>query len=84
MTDTLKTVTGKKLREKNPKGKYSLLILEETTLLDLRAMAEPEDGSYRDFEADHQVADSLLCKMLRALGYDDIVNAFDKVGKWYA
>lgn len=37
-----------------------------------------------DFEYAHGEADDILCKLLRELGYDDVVDAYDLVGKWYA
>lgn len=37
-----------------------------------------------DWEAGHIEADGLLCEMLTALGYEDIVAAFNDLGKWYA
>ncbi len=37
-----------------------------------------------DWEVTHGEADDILCEVLRALGYTDLVDAFDEVGKWYA
>jgi hypothetical protein len=37
-----------------------------------------------DYEATHSRADDILCVVLGILGYEDIVAAWDKVGKWYA
>lgn len=37
-----------------------------------------------DYERAHSDADDLLCELLRKLGFDSVVNAFDEVGKWYA
>lgn len=37
-----------------------------------------------DYEMAHSVADGVLCEVLIALGYEDIVEAWNKVGKWYA
>ena len=37
-----------------------------------------------DYEMAHSVADDALCEALIALGYEDIVEAWDEVGKWYS
>lgn len=37
-----------------------------------------------DYEIPHGEADDILCDVLRQLGYGDLVDAYDKVGKWYA
>jgi hypothetical protein len=37
-----------------------------------------------DTEAAHGYADDVLCALLRSLGYDDVVDEWDKVDKWYA
>jgi hypothetical protein len=37
-----------------------------------------------DTERAHVVADDVLCDLLTALGYEDVVAAWGKVDKWYA
>lgn len=37
-----------------------------------------------DTEGNHIAADDILCDILCLLGYDDIVNAYDEIPKWYA
>lgn len=37
-----------------------------------------------DTEAAHGNADEVLCDLLIALGYQDVVNEWRKVDKWYA
>lgn len=37
-----------------------------------------------DWEAAHGDADQVLCDLLTALGHGEVVEAWDKVGKWYA
>ena len=37
-----------------------------------------------DTEADHSTADNILCELLSSLGYQDVVDAWEKVNKWYA
>lgn len=39
---------------------------------------------YPDEEEDHGEADGILCDMLNALGYKDLTDAWDKIGKWYS
>ena len=38
----------------------------------------------KDYEETHAEADGLLCELLRRLGYQDVVEAFAKLRKWYA
>lgn len=37
-----------------------------------------------DTEAAHGSADEVLCRLLSALGYQDVVDEWEKVDKWYA
>jgi hypothetical protein len=37
-----------------------------------------------DEEVAHCLADELLCNLLKELGYEDIVESFNKIDKWYA
>jgi len=37
-----------------------------------------------DKEEDHVKADDILCVLLRELGYDKVVDEFNKLEKWYA
>lgn len=39
---------------------------------------------YRDKEQGHWLADQLLCKFVRDLGYDELIDAFEDIDKWYA
>lgn len=36
-----------------------------------------------DIEISHIEADEILCKILKELGYTEIVKAYNKVSKWY-
>lgn len=38
----------------------------------------------RDIEYAHVNADEALCELLKGLGFNDIVDLFDEVDKWYA
>jgi hypothetical protein len=52
-------------------------------LAKLRECAAPdEDGM--DVESAHSAADDVLCDLLRALGYTDVVEAWEAVPKWYS
>lgn len=35
-------------------------------------------------EKAHIQADNVLCQLLETLGYEDVVEEFDNVGKWYS
>ena len=37
-----------------------------------------------DAESAHADADDVLCDLLKALGYNRVVEEYDKVKKWYA
>ena len=37
-----------------------------------------------DTEVAHGVADDVLCDLLVSLGYEDVVNAYTRISKWYA
>lgn len=37
-----------------------------------------------DYEAAHIRADDILCILLTELGYGDVVDKYEYVGKWYA
>jgi hypothetical protein len=52
----------------------------DRVLARLRELKDEDD----DWESSHIEADGLLCEMLTALGYEDIVKAFNDLGKWYA
>jgi len=43
-----------------------------------------EQHPNNDYESAHSNADGLLCDLLLELGYDEVVEAWDGVGKWYA
>lgn len=37
-----------------------------------------------DTEMAHSNADGVLCELLKALGYADVVEEYEKVEKWFA
>jgi hypothetical protein len=56
-------------------GKWKSTLLAELT--ELAAVASPPVSA-------HKRADSILCELLVQLGCEEIVSAYEKVGKWYA
>lgn len=46
-------------------------------------LMEAEIESY-DIEVSHGYVDDLLCRLLRELGYVEVVEVYSKVDKWYA
>ena len=48
------------------------------------ALAKLAECRRYDTESGHSVADEVLCDLLRSLGYDDVVDAWDRLPKWYA
>lgn len=47
------------------------------------ARLKQEQGN-GDTENAHSNADDILCEILTALGYADVVEEYQKVAKWYA
>ena len=43
-----------------------------------------DDAKNSDYEVAHQNADLCLCELLEGIGLTDVVEAYKKVGKWYA
>ena len=37
-----------------------------------------------DYEIAHSRADDVLCDLLRTMGFNELVDVYDQVGKWYA
>ena len=37
-----------------------------------------------DVEIGHEYADDLLCRVLKYLGQEELVEAYEKLNKWYA
>lgn len=50
----------------------------------LARLEELVNKKYPNEEEDHAEADGILCDMLNALGYNDLTEAWDKIGKWYS
>jgi len=48
----------------------------------LEQMRALEDS--RDLEGSHIEADDILCDLLDQLGFNEVVEAFKKLPKWYA
>ena len=40
--------------------------------------------SLGDEEIAHCNADDVICDLLKALGYEDVVKEYDEIDKWYA
>lgn len=66
--------------EKNAKNE-KIDTLYQKSLLRLEELVNKK---YPDEEEDHSEADGILCDMLDALGYKDLTDAWDKIGKWYS
>lgn len=49
----------------------------------LKEMRELEDEDF-DFEHSHIVADGLLTSFIRELGFAELADSYDRVGKWYS
>jgi len=58
------------------------LTTEAVKKMHLRKLKELQD--VRDIEMAHAYADEILCKYLRLLGENEIVDEWEKIDKWYA
>jgi len=56
----------------------------EEAFADLCAIVRRQRFDNSDKENDHLQADEVLTALLRHLGYSDVADAFDAIGKWYA
>jgi hypothetical protein len=65
--------------EANCDKTLSLVQRIKNELKEITKVAE-EDGNY---DTAHEQADELLCKLLISLGYEEVVNEWQKVPKWY-
>jgi hypothetical protein len=54
--------------------------MDRETAIELLKM-EQRNG---DTEAAHSNADGVLCELLKALGYGDVVDEYIQVEKWFA
>jgi predicted nuclease with TOPRIM domain len=66
--------------EKNAKNEKIDTLYQKS----LARLEELVNKKYPDEEEDHAEADGILCDMLNALGYKDLTDAWDKIGKWYS
>ena len=60
---------------------------EEINAVHQKSLARLEElvnKKYPYEEEDHAEADGILCDMLNALGYKDLIDLWDKIGKWYS
>lgn len=48
------------------------------------AMREIARTTRGDIEIAHALADKLLCDLLRALGYEQGIEVYEELPKWYA
>ena len=76
------TVAVLQLNAKNNIAKNKKIdTLYQKSLLRLEELVNKK---YPDEEEDHVEANGILCDMLNALGYKDLTDAWDKIGKWYS
>ena len=59
-------------------------MLEEIKEKYLSKLIEIQNKYDDDTECRHGYEDDLLCELLKELGYEEIVNQYNKTGKWYA
>jgi len=49
-----------------------------------KAIFELQNELNNDVEGGHINGDKILCNLLKTLGFDEVVNAWDELSKWYA
>jgi hypothetical protein len=42
------------------------------------------EANEHDTEKAHVMADEILCELLTRLGFEDVVNLYNNIDKWYA
>lgn len=47
-------------------------------------IAELKEVNKLDTECAHYKADEILCKLLKSLSYQDVVEVYNDIYKWYA
>lgn len=73
------------MREQQPLDVYDRWrALPKTMTPDEAVTALVPLADVTDLEIAHEQGDDILCALLRHLGYGDVVEAWDKIGKWYA
>lgn len=58
----------------------NLALLYQKSLKEMREL----EGEDSDFEHPHIVADCLLISFIRELGFIELADSYDRVGKWYS
>ena len=70
---------GPNIFRKYKYGKFGNQVLHPSYLERLKELEHSGDPEYA-----HGEADDVLCDILKYLGFEEIVEAYDKVPKWYA
>ena len=47
-------------------------------------MRQIAEDTWNDAEGRHAMADELMCELLEALGYEEGIEIFDDMEKWYS
>ena len=47
-------------------------------------MRQIAEGTWNDTEGRHEMADELMCELLEAMGYEEGIEIFDDMEKWYS
>lgn len=61
-------------------AKPNIKLVKADVLARLRELQKNGD----DIEANHCLADDILCEFISALGHEDVAEEFDALHKWYA
>ena len=61
-----------------------LTALKKKQLVDKAKSELLQQVNNSERESAHAIADNALCELLNGLGFTDVVEIYNKVGKWYA
>lgn len=57
---------------------------EQEAIMELDKYCYERTYGINDFEVNHMNADKTLCLFLRSLGYNDLVDAYERIEKEYS
>lgn len=63
---------------------FTVMTAEQKQLVEEIKAKLAKEAENTDYESAHINADNLLRELLSALGLNDVVEIYSKVGKWYA
>lgn len=58
-------------------------------MIAMKRLADEQDKrktstGFTDIEMNHRAADKILCDILEEIGFNEVVEDFERINKWYA